>query len=185
MFNETPEYLKQREKEYKEFVADMQHRFGKEHVVFSEIDYDDSDGDIEAIMKYMQDKNGKVPADAMEAYHDETCICPCLNLGGRSADICLKVTDTNLEIRNDIKLVFGWFYDSILDGKSEPFAAEVCQGTYQEFRTAILASPMKDAYEFLYYFDGAMGENLLVPYGCHNSWSFVEYSMDFNKLSCV
>ncbi len=185
MFNETPEYLKQREEEYKEYVANIQHKYGKDYVIFSELNFDDSDEDLESIMKYMQDKNGKVDNTAMEAWHDEACICPCLNINGnQSADVCLKVVDDNLEIRNDIKLLFGWFLDDD-DGRSMPYAAEVCQGTYQEFRKAILASPMKDAYEFLYYFDSAMGENLLVPYGCHNSSMFVAYSIDFNKLSCV
>ena len=182
MFNETPEYLKQEEENYKEYIAEVQHKYGKDYAVFSEMEFNDYEGDLEALVKYMQEKNGK-PEEQMEAYHDEACICPCWNIQQRSGDICLKVIDDNLEIRNDIKLVFGWFFDK--DEGSEDFAAEVCQGTYQDFRKAILGSSIENRYEFLYYFDSAMGQNLLVPYGCHNSSMFVAYSMDFNKLSCA
>ena len=56
MFNETPEYLQQRENEYKEYVANIQHKYGKDYPIFSELEFDDSDEDLESIMKYMQDK---------------------------------------------------------------------------------------------------------------------------------
>ncbi len=183
MFNETPEYLKQEEEKYAEYVAKIQHKYGKDYGLFNEIDYDDSDCDLEALIQYIKNKNGET-TEKMELYKGEACVCPCDNYSGNSIDVCLKVTDTNLEIRNDIKLIFGIFFDTD-DVNTFPYAREVCHGTYKDFRTAILASDMKDKYEFLYFFDFAMGENLLVPYGCHNSSMFIQYSIDFNRLKCV
>lgn len=183
MFNETPEYLKQEEENYAEYVANLQNKRGKGYGFYGEMVYDDSDCDLEALIQYMKNKNGE-PTEKMEAYTGEACVCPCDNYNGNNIDVCLKVTDTNLEIRNDIKLIVGIFFYAD-EGNDHAYAREVCQGTYKEFRTAILASSMKDKYEFLYFFDFAMGENLLVPYGCHNSAMFVQYSIDFNRLKCI
>lgn len=59
MFNETPEYLKQEEENYAEYVANLQHKYGKDYGFFSEMNCDDSDGGLEAIIQYMVNKNGE------------------------------------------------------------------------------------------------------------------------------
>lgn len=183
MFNETPEYLKQEEEKYADYLAEIKCKYGADCGFFGEMNCDDSDGDLAAIIQYIVNKNGE-PTETMEAYTGESCVCPCENYKKSSVDVCLKVTDTNLEVRNDIKLIFGIFFDAD-DGGSSPYARDLCKGTYKDFRTAILASDMKDKYEFLYFFDFAMGENLLVPYGCHNLSMFIQYSIDFNRLKCI
>lgn len=181
MFNETPEYLKQEEEKYADCIDNLKREYGI--ILLDDLNYDDSDGDLEAIIQYMKNKNGKT-ADMM-AHAGEACVGPCNNYGGEnSIDICLKVTDTNLEIRNDIKLIFGiLFYADECDDIF--YAREVCHGTYKDFRTAILASSMKDKYKFLYFFNFAMALNLLIPYGCHDGSIAVKYFTDFNRLKCV
>ena len=184
MFNENPEYLQLYEEDYKRYIEDVQKEHGKDYGVFSTLDFDDSGADIESLIRYINEKNGK-PEIKMQAFHGEACICPCYNIKERDGEVCLKVVDDNISIRKDIKLIFGWFFDDEDGDTTDEFASEVCQGTYEDFRKAILTSSMEQKYEFMYHFDMSMGENLLVPYGCCDSVKMTEYSMEFNKLSAA
>ena len=66
MFNETPEYLKQEEENYAECLAKIHHKYGgKDCGFFGEMNCDDSNGDLEAIIQYMVNKNGE-PTETME-----------------------------------------------------------------------------------------------------------------------
>lgn len=46
MFNETPEYLKQEEEKYAEYLAEIKRKYGADCGFFGEMNCDDSDGDL-------------------------------------------------------------------------------------------------------------------------------------------